>query len=349
LVTDVIDLEQRFARVWQTYAHERRVVVACSGGPDSVALVRLLVRIHPQRDGLLVAHFHHGLRGLHADDDAQFVRTLCQQIGVDWTQAKAEGGQLRARAAGQGIEAAARELRYDFLRTTAERFGARYLATGHTADDQVETILHNLLRGTGLAGLAGMDACRQLTPAVSLVRPLLSVTRDEVLSYLRELGQDFRHDEHNEQRDFLRSRIRHELLPLLERDYYPGVRSALLRLAGIAGQAQEVVRTLASSLLDDCRSRPASPLVELNCRPLRGADEHLQREMFVVLWQQQGWPLQQMTYDHWQRLAEMVTDDGTVHARDFPGAIHVARHGDRLLLQPAGQPEPITADMPRQA
>src|SRR5690606_27803608 len=103
---------------------------------------------------------------------------------------------------------------------TAEQLGARYVAAGHTADDQAETVLHHVLRGTGLAGLAGIRPTRLLSPAVTLIRPLLDVSRAEILAYLRAEGQPYRDDEHNLEPRFLRSRIRHQLLPLLEADYY---------------------------------------------------------------------------------------------------------------------------------
>jgi tRNA(Ile)-lysidine synthase len=196
-----------------------------------------------------------------------------------------------------------------------------------------------------------MEQCRKLNAAVSLVRPLLDATRDDLLQFLKRRGQDYRLDEHNEQREFLRSRIRQELLPLLEREYYPGVRPALLRLARIARHSQAVVRFFAQSLLNRCwkENDEQSPEVHLDCRPLREADEHLQREMFVVLWQQHRWPLQSMTYEHWQQLAVMASAVKPVPSRQFPGAIHAARRGEQLVLHSADHDHPLTTSPSDQA
>src|SRR5262249_19663731 len=144
-----------------------------------------------------------------------------------------------------GLEAAARDARYHFLRSTAERLGARYVATGHTADDQVETILHHILRGSGLAGLAGVPRLRSPSAAVTLIRPLLTIERTEVEDYLRQLGQDYRCDASNLSTEHTRNRIRHELLPLLADRFNPHVRDALRRLGTLAGEAQEVLSGLA--------------------------------------------------------------------------------------------------------
>ena len=164
-----------------------------------------------------------------ADDDEQFVVELCRRLEIPCRVGQADVAAL-AKEQGDGREAAAREARYAYLLELAHDIGARYVATAHTADDQVETILHRIVRGTGLRGLAGMTRVRPLSPHVALVRPLLSVSRDEVEVYLRWLGQDWRDDATNQEREYTRNRIRHELLPLLAAEYNPQISAALTRL-----------------------------------------------------------------------------------------------------------------------
>ena len=180
-------LEERVAqdwppRVWQDVP----VMVAVSGGADSVALLRILERLRPPAARLWVAHFHHGLRGADADADEQFVAALADRLKLGFRAGRVPASQLAAGS--DGLEAAARRARYAFLTTAAEQVGARYLAVAHTADDQAETILHRILRGTGPAGLAGMPRVRMLSPAVSLVRPLLTIRRLELRDYLEAAG-----------------------------------------------------------------------------------------------------------------------------------------------------------------
>src|SRR5262249_20572855 len=135
---------------------------------------------------------------------------------------------------------------------TAEQVGARYVATGHTADDQVETVLHHILRGTGIDGLAGIRRTRAISPSVALVRPLLWARRSDVLSYLQALGQEFRIDRSNEDVRFTRNRIRNELLPELRQNFNQNVDDALLRLASQAAEAQQVISEAAGALMERC-------------------------------------------------------------------------------------------------
>jgi tRNA(Ile)-lysidine synthase len=214
-------------------------------------------------------------------------------------------------------------------------------------------VLLNILRGTGLAGLAGMPRARPLGPAVSLIRPLLTVRRDEVLRYLDEIGQRYRVDSSNACHDFARNRLRHELLPLLREKYNPEIASALARLSQLAGDAQRLIERQAEDLLDCCLSPGvatsglATPgLAEhsnnrqifLNVAPLVNADRHLLREMFVALWRRMDWPLQNMGFAEWDFLAEMTLSDGkqrddeTALKRIFPGNIAVERGSLELRL-----------------
>jgi tRNA(Ile)-lysidine synthase len=326
-------LVRQFQQQWAPYSDQLQILIACSGGPDSVALLRLLLHVHPHREGLSVAHFNHRLRGSAADDDARFVDELCQKFHVPCQIGQADPERLRAKASGEGIESAARQLRYAFLVEQAQQRGARYLVTGHTADDHIETVLHHILRGTGLAGLAGIPSVRPLSPAVTLLRPLLGFWRTEIVEYLRQEGQTYCVDQHNTQPQFTRSRIRHELLPLLERDYAPAVRDSLTKLARVAADAQAIIQDHARRLLE--RSLVAQPGAsqQLDCSALQLAPDHLRREAFVLLWQQQGWPLQSMTFNHWQQLAEIVAADAADTRIHLPGSIQVQRRGNRLSME----------------
>src|SRR5262245_22639104 len=168
------------------------VLVAVSGGADSAALLRGLVEIRAAGEGrLIAAHFNHKLRGAESDADQAFVEQLGRELGV-----KVVAGR-RAGEGGLATEESLREARYEFLTSISGVYGARYVATAHTADDQVETVLLNVLRGTGLAGLAGIPRIRQLAEATTLIRPLLDVTRADVLEFLAGLKQPFREDASN--------------------------------------------------------------------------------------------------------------------------------------------------------
>ena len=209
------------------------LVVAVSGGPDSLALLHALHSLSTEM-GLRLhgAHLDHGLRGNDSAADARFVAAEFRRLGLPGTCERADVAADR-RERKLSLEEAARDVRYAFLARVAGRQGADAVALGHTADDQAETVLMHLLRGSGLTGLRGMSPLTHRTfphGSVALVRPLLDVTRAEVAEFCRELGLAPRDDASNASTDMLRNRVRLELIPHLE-TYNPSLRRALLRLA----------------------------------------------------------------------------------------------------------------------
>ena len=318
------------------------VVVAVSGGGDSVALLRGLAALKLSGEGrLIAAHVNHKLRGADSDADQDFVLHLCRQLGLACEVATAAVNP-GANRGGQGIEAAARRVRYAVLEEMAGRVGARFVITAHTADDQAETILHRILRGTGLRGLSGMARSRRLGPA-TLLRPLLGTCRAELAAYLRDRQQPFRTDATNCDVRFTRNRIRKELLPLLAAHYNPTVVEALLRLGELAGQSQALIDALVRDVAERCLRHVARDEVRLDLSILAVQPPHLVREVLVDVWRQQGWPLVAMGFAEWESLAAMISAAATRSTdgpkkRMFPGAI-VAESSEgelRLALSQQG-------------
>jgi len=209
-----------------------QLVLAVSGGPDSLCLADAVLAIAPRRMlRPIIAHLDHGLRGAASAADADFVRAFAEARGVPCVVERAD---VRAHAQVHkcSIEVAARQVRYRFLADVAEAHQAPWVALAHHADDQAETVLLRLIRGTGLLGLRGMRPHSPLptAPHLTVVRPLLRVTRADIERYCHEQHLSPRHDATNEALDYTRNRIRHELLPLLER-YNPNIRAVLVRLA----------------------------------------------------------------------------------------------------------------------
>ena len=221
-----------------------RVGVAVSGGIDSVALLRLLIELWRELGIVLsVVHFNHKLRGAESDADQEFVANLAREHDLEFHT----GSDDVARHAAEGhvgVESAARELRYGFFRRLlgeGPEISVKLdkVATGHTLDDQAETVLMRLIRGTGLRGLGGIHP-RLLVeeveegPPGEIIRPLLETRRPQLERYLRELKQPWREDPTNPDTKFTRNRLRHRILPLLERDFNPSVAENLAELAEIA-------------------------------------------------------------------------------------------------------------------
>ena len=208
-----------------------RVVAAVSGGADSVCLFHVLRELAP-RVGFTVAgmaHLNHQLRGEASDGDERCVAQLASQNGV-----KFFGEEVDVAAAGGNLEQAARLARGEFFARVLREGGGDRIATGHTRDDQAETVLFRVMRGSGLAGLAGiLPMTRE-----GLVRPLLDVSRAEIETFLRDRGIEWREDASNRDESFARNRIRHSLLPELAREWNPEIGTALARLADTAHEEE---------------------------------------------------------------------------------------------------------------
>lgn len=228
------------------------VLAAVSGGADSVALTYVLHHLQKEMDiRLTVAHLNHGIRGREAENDARFVSQLAWSIGAPCLLGEIDVPRL-AEKSGVSLEMAAREARYDFLVRAAKEAGAHCVATAHTADDQVETILLKLARGTGLQGLVGIPWTSEWN-GVRIVRPLRSIYRTELEAFLRSHGLKWREDRTNQDPHYLRNRVRHEIIPLLEKRLNPRVREAIVRMAEIIGEENAWLNAYARAVLRTCR------------------------------------------------------------------------------------------------
>jgi tRNA(Ile)-lysidine synthase len=217
------------------------ILIALSGGADSVALLHALIAIR-ERLGLRLtaAHFNHHLRGAESDRDEMFVRDFCSRTGIALVV-----GNAQALGAAN-LEERARDARYEYLGAAADRLGASHIALGHHADDQAETVLMRLLRG---AGASGLKAMAERGPK-KLIRPMLSLGRAQIIDYLNAIGASFVTDSTNMSTTIARNRVRSELIPALERDYSPGLRRRLVELAAEMRSIDDLLTTMADAELD---------------------------------------------------------------------------------------------------
>jgi tRNA(Ile)-lysidine synthase len=331
-----------------------RVGVAVSGGADSVALLRLLHRFRkPLGITLLVVHFDHRLRGAESEADADFVAELAHGLDLDIAIDREDVAAAAARHK-WNIEDAARRLRYAFFERVIAQGKATRIAVAHTADDQAETVLAHLLRGTGPAGLAGIYPV-----AGTIVRPLLWCRREGLRKYLRELKQDWREDSTNRDVRRMRARIREQLLPLLEREFSPEVATRLGRIARLSREEEHfwsalvedrfraLVRTqkdgafairigdllaplplsATGALLDDpahsCASAP----------PLQALTERLIRRLY----QRASGSAQGPTAERVEQVIRLAAESTSGSRVELPGGVCVERSFDELIFSRAGK------------
>ena len=214
------------------------VIVGFSGGPDSVCLLHFLRHLSQKKHFEIIAlHVNHGLRGVAAAADERFCKKLAKELGIDFVSVKKSVRTL-AKKLDLSIEHAARKARYEAFAEVAKKTGAAKIALGHHLDDQAETVLLNLLRGTRAEGLCGIPVRRALNAKVEIVRPLLCITRAEVEEYVKENNLPFVTDQTNQEDIYTRNWVRHELLPMLEKKQ-PKIRQ---HLSGMAAQLTEKLK-----------------------------------------------------------------------------------------------------------
>jgi len=309
-------------------------LVAVSGGADSVALLVGLVRLEPAAAAgrLVVAHADHGLRAESAVDLA-FVAGLAADLGLRFVSRRLA---VAGSGGGEGLEARARRLRYAFLAEAAHEVGARQVFVAHTADDQAETILHRILRGTGVSGLAGMRRSRQLADGVALVRPLLRVPRAAGRAFLEIAGQTWREDASNADLGRSRNFLRHELLPRCTAGPYPAAAEAVVRLGSQAAEVADALASAADRLLESSTARRAEGGLVVEARRLAGLHPLLLGELFAALWRQEGWPRRDMTAAHYAALSaavmQLTAGGHPPQPRQFPGGVTARPLGPGLLL-----------------
>ncbi len=297
-----------------------RVLIGVSGGPDSVTLLSTLVALRKEFHlDLHAGYVDHGLRPKATAKEIRLVKRLGQLWGVPVTILS----RKVRKSGGESLEASARETRYEGLIGLAHRIGCRVIAVGHTADDQAETVLMWILRGTGMAGLAGIPPVRTVPGTLKgarhllrIVRPLLGCSRADVEAYLKAQGIRAAQDRTNLDPRFLRNRIRHRLIPLLEREYNPQVRKHLNTLAEIFWEELGWVR---GQVADRFREfvRPNSFGFQLNRRRLQKAPTFLRRGILQRAVEKLKGDRNGFTHLHWMTLDRLL-ENRLLKAVDLP-------------------------------
>jgi tRNA(Ile)-lysidine synthase len=303
------------------------LVVGLSGGADSVSLLHALAA--DGRFRLVAAHLDHGLRP-DSSADAAFCRRLCRTLGVPLRVGRAD---VRARAArdGGGIEEAARLERYAFLEAVRARQGALGIVLAHTRDDQAETVLLRLLRGSGSAGLGAMRARRG-----HLLRPMLRVSRQDVLDHLAAHGLSWREDPSNADPAFLRNRVRHELIPYLESRFNPAIRESLARTASVLAEEAEALAAMAAAIGVDRRDGAA-----VLSRPAVAHASRAVARIAVRNAVREAGGLRGVALDHVDAILDLAARPGTSGRRlPLPGGRDAFVHFDEIRIGPAAPDAP---------
>jgi tRNA(Ile)-lysidine synthase len=305
---------------------EDKIVVACSGGPDSLALLHILARFRLEYNiSIVVAHVDHMLRGEESAMEAAFVVDFCAKRNLICYHKAINVPQVIKETAMSGEEAA-RVVRYQYLRQIAEQLGDAKIATGHHRDDQAETVLMNMLRGSGSAGIRGIQPING-----DVIRPLLSVSRAEIIAYCEVEQLEPRFDSSNSQLNYLRNRIRIHLLPELEKQYNSTVKDALCKTATIIGDEhdfiQKTAKTVWAQVVKECENR-----LFIAAEPMKSVHSAIKREIFRLAIEKKQGSLTGISFYHVETLIEMLFNGRVGSVIRLPGGLTISKSYDGLYV-----------------
>lgn len=306
------------------------VLIGVSGGPDSIALAQVLTGLKKNlgiRIGL--AHLNHMLRGSHALADETFVREFAGEHNLELEVEKKDIAEV-AKTQRLCVEEAGRNARYDFFTRVARERGFHRVALGHHRDDNVEQVLMNLVRGAGPRGLRGIPPVRQK----KFIRPLIRMSRADILAFLDDLNQTYRIDGSNEDTSYLRNRIRHCLIPFLETQFNPDIKTAIARMSGIIEQEDDFLDRMAQTALDNATTGRQREQIELSIPEINRLDRALGARVIRAALLSVKQDLRRISNTHIRDVLNFAAQKGeSGKSLDLPGQIRVYRQRDILRIK----------------
>ncbi len=327
---ELVSRVERTVRRQRLFRPGDTLVVALSGGADSTLLLDLLSRLPGYNLRLVAAHLNHCLRGVESDADQEFCRGMASRYAIPFESRRVDVGSMAAKSR-LNLEDAGRRVRIEFLDEISSTYGAAAVVLAHHADDQAETVLMRFLRGAGMTGLSGM-AYRN---SRGYLRPLLDITRGEIEQYLRRCSLEWREDASNSDTVYLRNRIRHQLLPLLE-EYNPAIRSCLAATASIISGDEALLCELTErASAESCRVGEGRVVCSVG--QLRTLNPALLRRVLRHAFKQLAGTLERVTLRHVDALCELIDSDRPNSRLALPHGVAAVRAYDRLVLRQTGE------------
>lgn len=323
---ELLSLLDRTIREHRLFQPDDTIVVAISGGADSTALLNLLTRLPGYTLRLVAAHLNHCLRGVESDADQEFCRKMAARYSIPFRSKRVDVRKFASENR-LNLEDAGRRARILFLDEICSEYGAGAVALAHHADDQAETILMRLLRGSGMAGLSGMAYRNDR----DYVRPLLEISRSEIEQYLRRAGLSWREDASNSDTTYLRNRIRHELLPDLEK-YNPAIRSSLAATASLLSDDEALLAELTEQAFTKlCRTGEGETVCSV--AQLRILNPALRRRVLRRAFVQLTGSLDRVARNHILAICSMIESDRPNARLSLPQRVTILKEYDRLSFR----------------
>jgi tRNA(Ile)-lysidine synthase len=306
------------------------VLVAVSGGPDSAFLLHALLRLKNKLSIKEVAacNLDHCLRGKESDDDSGFVKQEARRLGIECYQKKVDISASKAKEL--STEEAARAARYAFYAEAAGKAGANVIATGHTLDDQAETVLMRIVKGASLKGLVGIAPVRD-DGSLRIIRPLVELEKDELVSYLNDTDIRYRIDSSNLEDKYFRNIVRREIVPFLEK-YNPRLKRSLFNLAEHLREDFDFIKH-EKSKIGKCIINASGGAVGIRLRDIVMQPSAIQKEVLRDSLELAGGEVKKLSFRHWKEVDSLLKSKGKGFSIDLPGSIRVTRTASELLFK----------------
>lgn len=323
--TNLIEQVLKTVRAYSMLKPGDSVIIAVSGGPDSIFLVHALSRLKNKLKlkSLSICNLDHGLRGEESADDSEFVKRLAGDMGLRFFY---KSLRLRTRQAKSlSIEELAREERYRFFKEAAEISGANVIATGHTIDDQAETVLMRVIKGSSLKGIVGIAPARDYGD-LRVIRPLIEIEKSEIVGYLDRAGVDYRIDSTNLEPVYFRNIIRKEVMPFLEK-YNPRLKRSLFSLAQHLREDYDFISEAKLRMKNGKFYKASGGGVVIKIKDIALQPAAIQKEVLRDALESSGGEVKRLSYRHWKELESLVRNKPKGSSVHLPGSISVTKSG----------------------
>lgn len=306
------------------------VLAAVSGGPDSIFLLHALARLKNKLSikKLVVCNLDHGLRAKESEEDSDFVKSCAKEAGLEYVHKKIDLKAAKPKAL--SIEEAAREARYKFFKEAAARTGATVIATGHTLDDQAETVLMRVIKGSSLKGIVGISPIRE-EALIRIIRPLIQLEKTEITRYLDDAGISYRIDSSNLESKFFRNVVRGEIIPFLER-YNPRLKRALFNLAEHLREDFDFIENEKARARQYTTGMPDGA-VEIELKDIAVQPRTIQKEILRDCLERAGGEVKKLSFRHWKEVEALIKHKRKGNCVDLPGSIRVLRQEKSIIFK----------------
>lgn len=307
-----------------------KVLVGFSGGKDSMTLVHILNSLKKEFNlKIYLAHVNHKFRGKESDADTRFCKNIAERFKLGIVCERIDVPKV-VKEKGLSAEEAARQKRYGFFAKVCKKKGIKKIAVGHNKDDQAETVLLRLLRGAGITGLGGMSPVKEMK-GITIIRPLIEISRKEIEDFIEANRLGFRHDSSNDKTVFTRNRIRKELIPYLEKNFNPNIKELLFNMAENLREENNFIEGLAKKNFKST-AKVKKRSVYISMKKFKALPEAMKKRVLRSALQSVKGNLRRFTYQHWKEIEKLIEERPVNSIVDLPGGIDVVKNKKGLTI-----------------